>query len=329
MVAHPLVTVVGAAGCGKTRLAVEVARAVAPEFADGVWGVDLTAAQGDDQVVPTITSTLGLSVPNAGTSADALRSFTRGRRMLLMLDNCEHVLDAAAELVDDLLVDGTELAVLCTSREPLDVDQEVVWDLTPLPLPVEDGPGDPRERLRDSPALELFLERLAAAAQDTTREDSERLELAVRICQAVDGLPLAIELAAARARAFSLEEIAQQVTADPSMLARVGRGPADHHRTVRFAVEQSYRLLSPEEAALHSAVSVLPGPFTPGIAAALTPPPHRGVHARHAPRGAPAPGRVAGPGPARRAVTVHPAGHRARARRARRRERDGRAVAAP
>ena len=172
--------------------------------------------------------------------------------MLLLLDNCEHVLDAVAELVDDLLVDGTELAVLATSRVPLDVDGELVVPLDPLPLPAEGA--DPRT----APAGELFLERLGAADDP----DDATLERVARICRAVDGVPLAIELAAARARAYSLDEIAAQVTEDASTLGRIGRGPAGHHRTVRFAVEQSYRTLSAEEAALHRAVSVVPGPFT-------------------------------------------------------------------
>jgi len=179
--------------------------------------------------------------------------------MLLLLDNCEHVLDAVADLVDDLLVDGSELAVLATSRVPLDVDGELVVPLEPLLLPAEGA--DPRT----APACELFLERLGTADDP----DDATLERVARICRAVDGVPLAIELAAARARAYSLDEIAAQVSEDASTLGRIGRGPAGHHRTVRFAVEQSYRTLSAEEAALHRAVAVVPGPFTADVAAAL------------------------------------------------------------
>jgi hypothetical protein len=118
---------------------------------------------------------------------------------------------------------------------------------------------------RTAPACELFLERLGTADDP----DDATLERVARICRAVDGVPLAIELAAARARAYSLDEIAAQVTEDASTLGRIGRGPAGHHRTVRFAVEQSYRTLSAEEAALHRAVAVVPGPFTADVAAAL------------------------------------------------------------
>jgi predicted ATPase/DNA-binding SARP family transcriptional activator len=256
-----LLTVVGAAGCGKTRLALEIARTAADRFPDGVWAVDLTAAAAPEQVLTAVASALGLALPGAGTAADALRAFTRGRRMLLVLDNCEHLIDAVADLVDDLLVEGSELTVLATSREPLDVDGEVVCPLDPLPLPADDDP-DPAA----SPAVELFLERLAAAGP-AAGEPS--VALAVTICRAVDGVPLAIELAAARARAYSLAEIAQQVGADPSALARIGRGPADHHRTVRHAIEQSYRTLDELDAAVHRSVCVVPGPFTATVAGAL------------------------------------------------------------
>lgn len=260
---HRLVTLVGAAGCGKTRLAIEVGRAGAPGFPDGIWAVDLTPAAGPEQVLSTLTSALGIALPGTGTTTDALRSFTRGRSMLLVLDNCEHVLDAVAELVDDLLVEGSELTVLTTSREPLDLGDEVVFPLAPLPLAPDDGAEQPV-----TPAVELFLERLAAM-DAAAAADPATLPLAEAICRAVDGVPLAIELAAARARAYSMAEIAGQVDADPSALARIGRGPADHHRTVRHAIEQSYRTLGDEDAAVHRAVSVVPGPFTPGLAAHL------------------------------------------------------------
>ena len=277
---HRLVTVVGTAGCGKTRLAVDVARAAADGFPDGVWLVDLTAAPTGAQVVTTVTSALGLAPPATGSARDALRSFGRERRMLLLLDNCEHVLDAVAGVVGELLDHGAELAVLATSREPLEVDGEVVWPLDPLALP-EQGSGDPDEDVRTAPAVELFLERVAVRdrrgrtayggvdGQVDGQFDDVVVAQAVRICRAVDGVPLAIELAAARARAYSLDEIAVQVSADASALSSVGRGAAEHHRTVRFAVEQSYRTLDGEEARLHRALSVIPGPFTAAVAAAL------------------------------------------------------------
>lgn len=252
---HPLVTLTGPAGCGKTRLAVALARRVATGFADGVWFVDLTAAT-PERVLDTVSSAVELPVPVTGGSLEALGGFTRDRRMLLVLDNCEHVLDAVAELVEELLVDGSESAVLATSREPLDIAGEQVHALRPL------ATGD------DSPAVELFLERLEEQTPGRSGDREVRTR-ASEIATAVDGLPLALELAAGRARAYSLPEIAVQVRADASSLSRIGRGRASHHATVRGAVDTSYRTLPGPEAALHRAAGAVPGPFTAELATAL------------------------------------------------------------
>ena len=142
------VTVVGVGGCGKTTLAVATAARVADDFPGGVWFVDLTAALDAEQVGAAAASALGLAGDGTGTAVDTLRAFTRTRRMLLVLDNCEHVLDSVAELVDDLHVPGSRLVVLATSREPLEVDEEELVELAPLPV------GD----AVTSPAVELFLE---------------------------------------------------------------------------------------------------------------------------------------------------------------------------
>ena len=243
-----LVTVVGPAGCGKTGLAVEAARAAAPAFADGVRFVDLTAARAAEQVLDAVGAALGLAVP----ATDAVRAHLRGLRLLLVLDHCGQVLDAAADLADALLSDDAAVTVLATCREPLDVPGETVVPLDPLPPP---DPEDPA----GSPAVRLFLDRARLAEPD--------LDLVARICLAVDGLPLAIELAAAGTRAFGLPEILAQVTADPSGLAAVGR--SHRGRTLREAVAQTVALLDADEAAVHTAVSVVPGPFTVGLAAAL------------------------------------------------------------
>jgi DNA-binding SARP family transcriptional activator len=255
--AASLVTLVGVGGCGKTTLAVATAERVATDFPDGVWFVDLTSAQDGAGVGAAVASALGLAGDGVSEAADTLRAFTQTRRMLLILDNCEHVLDPAAELVEDLLVAGSRLVVLATSREPLEVEGEEVAELAPLPV------GE----ATSSPAGELFLERLAEAAPDR-RLTADDLSCAATICAAVDGVPLAIELAAARSRAFSLPEIARQVRADPSSLSRVGRSRGGR-QSVRSAVDRSVRLISPDEQGLHAAMSVVPGPMTARMAAAL------------------------------------------------------------
>nr|WP_279591139.1 BTAD domain-containing putative transcriptional regulator [Modestobacter marinus] len=248
-----LTTLVGAAGCGKTRLAVEVARTLAGRFPGGVWFVDLTAARDAGSVLSTVVSALALAPADTARPGAAVRAFLRDRRALLVLDNCEQVLDPVADLVDDWSRVPGGLAVLATSREPLEVDGEHVHPVGPLPPPTDDGDATA------SPAVALLLDRLAATGAD--RRDLGLLSAVVRIATAVDGVPLALELAADRARAFTLEEIAHQVTADPSSLARMGRG-SDHHRTVRVAIEQSCAALPADEAALHRSLSALPGPFT-------------------------------------------------------------------
>jgi predicted ATPase/DNA-binding SARP family transcriptional activator len=255
---HPLTTVTGPAGCGKTRLAVEAAGLVAAAFPDGVWFVDLTSAT-PDRVLDTVCTAVELPVSAAGSALRGLQRFVRDRRLLLVLDNCEHVLDAAAELVEQLLADGPELAVLATSREPLEVADERVHLLDPLAT---------------APAADLFLERLDAvagrAAEHGFEHTVDEASAATEIAAAVDGLPLALELAAGRARAYSLPEIVAQVRADASNLSRIGRGRASHHSTVRGAIDTSYRALPEPEAALHRAVAVVPGAFTVDLAAGLT-----------------------------------------------------------
>ncbi len=256
-----LVTVVGAAGAGKTRLATEVARAAAASFSDGVWFIDLASIEDAELITDVLMTTLGIAAPSAGSPADVLRAFVRDRRVLLTLDNCEHLSVGVADLVSPWLDGDGEGAVLATSREPLGVVGEVLWSLPPLPLPV--GPVD--EEVNASPAVQLFLTRLLDV-DPTFEVDTAALSDIVAICLAVDGLPLAIELAAARARAYSLAEIAAQVTDDPGDLARLdGRGPRSRS-SVRSTIESSYQLLSEPEQELHSMLSVLPGSFTRGAA---------------------------------------------------------------
>lgn len=252
-----LVTVVGAAGCGKTRLALEIRRRAAGSFEHGICFVDLTAVT-PGRVLDSITSGIGLT-PGTG-SGDPVADLSRmlaGRRLLLILDNCEHVLDDVAELVETVLdhagMDAPSL--LATSREPLGVDGEDVFRLEPLSL---------------ADAAELLRVRLAGAGTPVDRADPTSTDAIAEIVDAVDGLPLALELAAGRARAYTLREIANQVRTDAGTLSRVGRTRgAQHHRTVFDAVDTSYRDLPPAAAALHRAAAAVPGPFTAELAAGL------------------------------------------------------------
>lgn len=270
VVSRQLVTVVGTAGCGKTSICIEAARHAAAEFPDGVVFVDLSAATELNQALDAVSSVLRLSGSAVDTRTQAIVAFTRPRRMLLILDNCEQLLEDIADLVDALLENGTELSILTTSREPLNLDDEIVFALSPLPIaePAQVNSTD-AHTLAEHPAVELFLTRLRAAAPHQSVSPAD-IHLIARICAAVDGVPLAIELAAAQSRAYTLVEILDRVRHDLVGLARIGRGSNRRHSSLRTAIDLSAAALRPDELAMHRALAVVPGPVTPALAAALT-----------------------------------------------------------
>lgn len=198
---HRLVTVTGVGGMGKTRLAIEVAGALAGEHPDGVWFVDLAPALDGGDVVRAVGTAMGATGASSGT--DALVDHLAGRTTLVVLDNCEHVIDAAAGLAEQILAQAPEVRLLATSREPLDVAGEVVKHLRPLALP---DPATLGGSATDYPATQLFEARAAAARSGFT-VDEHNLDDVVEICRRLDGMPLAIELAAARVGAMSTADI--------------------------------------------------------------------------------------------------------------------------
>lgn len=262
---EPLVSVVGPGGCGKTRIAVEVGRRVAADFPDGTWFVDLGSVTDPDLVGDAVASTIGLSATPGATLLEEVRNYLTSRRVLLVLDNCEHVLSQAAGLVTVALAGAASSSCfLITSREPLSVDGEMVWTLAPLRLPDQDANETPEQ----APAVDLFLRRLKEAAPGIEVTPAV-LQMAAEICVGVDGLPLAIELAAAHARSYSLADILDQVRHDSSQLGRLGRGPGDHRATLQSSVEWSYQMLEPGEQYAHRRLSVLPGGFSVALAEAV------------------------------------------------------------
>ncbi|MET1003992.1 MAG: BTAD domain-containing putative transcriptional regulator [Propionibacteriaceae bacterium] len=274
VVQQPSVTITGTGGSGKTRLALEVAASVVEDFPDGVWFVDLAAVSEPQQVIDVVMTTLELGATQVVDPLRALRDFAGNRRILFVLDNCEHVLDGVAEVVEELLLAATDAgygpAVLATSREPIGLDGEQLWTISPLSLlsVPPDWPDGVYGSEVGSPAVQLFVDR-ARAADPQLVLDPEALALVAQICRSLDGLPLAIELAAARVRYFSLAEIAEQARGDPSRLSRIGRARADHRQSLYDAIEWSYRLIPPREQALHRRLSVLPGAFTVAAARAV------------------------------------------------------------
>ena len=264
LAASRLVTLVGAAGSGKTRLAIEVARTASGVAPDGVWFIDLAAVEDSDAVVGTVLSTIGIQQPPVGTALAALRSYVRDRQILLLVDNCEHVLAGVYPLFDAVLGEDSQCRILATSREPVGLDGEVLWTLAPLPVH-ESGQAAGDEA---SPAAQLFLARATSADPlfETTEETLSEVEA---ICTAVDGIPLAIELAAGRIRSASLVEVRHQVDTELAGLGRAGYAGTEHHRTVELSIQWSVRLLSEAERAAHARLSVLPGFFTVEAAEAV------------------------------------------------------------
>ncbi|MGI5273008.1 BTAD domain-containing putative transcriptional regulator [Nonomuraea sp. CA-218870] len=261
-----LVTLVGPGGAGKTRLALEVAEAVEPDTPDGVWIVELAAAQDAAGVVRSLVSALEIRdavlAPMGGAPVpreplDRLTAALRDRRPLVVLDNCEHVVEQAARVADRLLADCPGVRVLATSREPLGITGEVTWALPPLGLPPADAtPG----QAAAYPAVRLFADR-AAGVRPGYRVGADAGAVAA-ICRALDGMPLAIELAAARLRSLTAQEIAARLGDRFRLLSSGSRTAQPRHQTLRAVVEWSWNLLDEQERTLGRRLSVFAGGAT-------------------------------------------------------------------
>jgi len=252
-----LVTVTGPGGVGKTRLAGEVARIVAGSFADGVWLAELAEVRDPAQVAAVVAASLGIRELPSVAAADALASALARRQMLLVLDNCEHVIGAAAELCGRLLLGADDVRVLATSREPLRIAGESRYRLGPLTLPGPDSPAD----ADGSEAVALFADR-ARRADASFALDDETTPVVARLVARLDGMPLAIELAAARAEVLGVAQLLDRIDDRFALLAVGDRLAAARQRSLAATVEWSYRLLDEPEQRVLRAVSVFPGPFT-------------------------------------------------------------------
>ena len=253
---YRLVTVTGPGGVGKTRLAGEVAERVAGRFADGAWRAELAAVRDPAQVPAVVAAALGVREQPGVPGADALARPLARQQLLLVLDNCEHVIGAAAALCAGLLLVCDDVRVLVTSREPLRVAGETRYRLEPLSLP---GPDDPAGA--ESEAVALFADR-ARQADVRFALTGETSSAVARLVTRLDGMPLAIELAAARVEALGVAQLLDRIDDRFALLAGGDRLAPSRQRSLAATVAWSYQLLDDRERRVYRAVSVFPGPFT-------------------------------------------------------------------
>jgi predicted ATPase/DNA-binding CsgD family transcriptional regulator len=254
---HRLVTVAGPGGAGKTRLAGEVAAAVADRFEDGVWLAELAAVRDPAQVAAVVAAALGVRDLPPVAAADALAHALARRHMLLVLDNCEQVIGAAAELCGRLLLGADDVRVLATSREPLRIAGEVRYRLGPLTLPEPDDP----EAASDSEAVRLFADRARRVDPGFALDEKTGVTVS-RLVTRLDGMPLAIELAAARVDVLGVTQLLDRIDDRFALLTDGDRLAEGRQRSLAAAVQWSYRLLDEEGQRVFRALSVFPGPFT-------------------------------------------------------------------
>jgi predicted ATPase/DNA-binding winged helix-turn-helix (wHTH) protein len=255
-----LVTLVGAGGSGKSRLALEVAGSMRERFDDGAWWVDLASYSAETFVTQAVAAALGVRDQPGEHPAEVLARFLAPRDLLLVVDNCEHLVEATAALVQRMLQNAPRLRILATSREPLKTDGEQVYVVPPLSIP-EGGCVLTVSQAIEYEAVRLFDER-ARAAMKSFALSEESCPAVVEICRHLDGLPLAIELAAARVAAIAVEDIASRLHDSLRVLAPARRSALPRHQTLRTAIDWSYDLLSEAERRQLARLSVFIGPFT-------------------------------------------------------------------
>jgi len=262
--ANRLLTLTGSGGCGKTRLALAVAREMVEGFEDGVWQVELAPLVDPSLVPQAVASTLGLRDQPGRSPTEALSHHLESRNVMLVLDNCEHLVEACATLAEALLRYCPQLRVLATSREALGITGEVAWPVPPLSLPDLRRLPD-IESLPSYESARLFMER-AAAVRPAFALTEHNAPAVAHICYRLDGIPLAIELAAARTKVLSVEEISERLDYSFELLTSGGRTAMPRQRTLYATMDWSYELLLDEERALFRRLSVFSGGFALGAA---------------------------------------------------------------
>ncbi|WET80935.1 BTAD domain-containing putative transcriptional regulator [Amycolatopsis sp. QT-25] len=257
---HRLTTLIGPGGSGKTRLATETARTLLGDLPDGAWLVELAAIDPGGDIAQATLAALGLRDALLGDSTNAepverVVVSIREREVLLILDNCEHVIEAAAAFAHRLLGECRRLRILATSREPLGITGETLWHVVPLAVPDRHaGPGE----IEASPAVRLLRDRASAVRKDFVADEATSATMA-RVCRVLDGMPLAIELAAARLRTMSVDQLANRLDDRFRLLTGGSRTALPRHRTLRAMVDWSWELLSDAERTVLCRLSVFAG----------------------------------------------------------------------
>lgn len=255
-----LLTLAGVGGCGKTRLALETARAVLERYPDGVWLVELAPVADGSLIAQRVGSVLGVRETASGSMVAALIGILANRRLLLVIDNCEHLLDSCAVLVDELLRGCPNVQVLATSREPISIDGEIIWRVPSLPVP-DTNTALTLSDLRNNPSVQLLVERATAVKPGFALTERNAPSVA-HICQRLDGIPLALELAAARIEALSPEQLALRLDQRFSLLTGGSRAALPRQQTLGAALDWSYNLLSRPERRVFEQLAVFAGGST-------------------------------------------------------------------
>jgi len=260
-----LVTLTGVGGVGKTRLAIHAAAEVLPSYPEGAWLCELAAAGDPDAMLQVVAAALGVQAQPDQPLDARLREALRERRVLVVLDNCEHLLNSVSRLADGLLRDCPSVRILATSREPLDVGGERVVRVRSLSVPDE---GELVDRGDETDAMRLFVERARSAEPDFVLRSGEG-ETVAELCRRLDGIPLAIELAAARVVAMRPSEILDLIDERFRLLTGGRRTAVERHQTLRATVDWSYSLLSPTEQLVFERLGVFPATFDAAAARAV------------------------------------------------------------
>jgi predicted ATPase/class 3 adenylate cyclase len=263
-----LLTLTGPGGTGKTRLSLKLATEVLPEYAHGIWLVELAPLTDPALVLQTTASTLGLREKPGVSLEDLVTSYLCDKHLVLILDNCEHLVETCAVLADRLLHSCPHLKILASSREALGITGETIFNVPPLALPASDGLS--AETLSRAEAVQLFVDR-AAAVQPGFRLNDHNASAVAQICQRLDGIPLALELAAARVGMLSPQQIADRLDDRFRLLTGGSRTALPRQQTLRSLIDWSYDLLSTEERQLFRRLSVFVGGWSLEAAEAVCP----------------------------------------------------------